>query len=395
MSPALPAAPWPGDLPGPPGAPPAPSCIAVPADAPDLTRQLHDALAPLRPALVLMFGDPAGGLAAAGAALHDSLGCRVVGCSSAGEIGPGGYCKNSVVALGFPSVSFRVGVCLLRHQAQIPVSEWMASLRRFQADFPRSPARSRFGILLADAHARQEDVLVATLDAAMPDLPVIGGSAAGGLRFLPTCQMVDGEEQPGAAVFLLVETDLAVSEVTFAHFSPTATRVVVTAAIPEKRRILELNAEPAAEEYARLTGIATDALTPSEFARHPLLLRMGRHHHVRAISAQTEDGGLSLMSAIDTGTVLTLGRAEDMTQGFAEALAALPRPPLMVLGFDCILRRLALEREGLRDQMSELLTRYRVAGFNTYGEQHSGMHVNQTFVGLAFMPNADAAPDAA
>ena len=137
--------------------------------------------------------------------------------------------------------------------------------------------------------------------------------------------------------------------------------------------------------------MAPDALTPTEFARHPLLLRVGRHHHVRAISAQTGDGGLSLMSSIDIGTVLTLGRAEDMTQGFAEALAALPRPPLMVLGFDCILRRLALEREGLRDQMSEILARYRVAGFNTYGEQHSGMHVNQTFVGLAFMPNADAA----
>ena len=67
----------------------------------------------------------------------------------------------------------------------------------------------------------------------------------------------------------------------------------------------------------------------------------------------------------------------------------------MVLGFDCILRRLALEREGLAQRMSDLLARYRVAGFNTYGEQHSGMHVNQTFVGLAFMPRRDGAPDAA
>ena len=172
---------------------------------------------------------------------------------------------------------------------------------------------------------------------------------------------------------------------TFAHFSPTETRAVVTAAIPEKRRILELNAEPAADEYARLTGIARDRLTPTEFARRPLLLRTGRRHHVRAISEVTEDGGLSLMSAIDTGTVLTLGRAEDMTQGFLQALSALPRPPLMVLGFDCILRRLALERAGLATVMSDLFTRFRVAGFNTYGEQHSGMHVNQTFVGLAFM----------
>ena len=42
-------------------------------------------------------------------------------------------------------------------------------------------------------------------------------------------------------------------------------------------------------------------------------------------------------------------------------------------------------------RMAELFARYRVAGFNTYGEQHSGMHVNQTFVGLALMP-AGAAP---
>ena len=47
--------------------------------------------------------------------------------------------------------------------------------------------------------------------------------------------------------------------------------------------------------------------------------------------------------------------------------------------------RLALERAGLATVMSDLFTRFRVAGFNTYGEQHSGMHVNQTFVGLAFM----------
>ena len=34
---------------------------------------------------------------------------------------------------------------------------------------------------------------------------------------------------------------------------------------------------------------------------------------------------------------------------------------------------------------------HRVAGFNTYGEQHGGLHVNQTFVGLAFL-EPDAKP---
>ena len=373
--------------------------VAVQADRgeADPGRILLDGLRGADPGLVLVFGADGSELAALDAALRAGLpdGCVIAGCSSAGEIGPRGYASGSIVAIGFPAAHFRASTLVLPRLDALPVSDWMAALRRLQAGFGPDPQRSLFGLLLVDGLAGQEDALVATIDAALPSVPTLGGSAGDGLSFKQTWLLANGQVVTNAAIFLLVETDLSVSEVTFAHFSPTATRVVVTAAIPEKRRILELNAEPAAEEYARLTGIATDALTPSEFARHPLLLRMGRHHHVRAISAQTEDGGLSLMSAIDTGTVLTLGRAEDMTQGFAEALAALPRPPLMVLGFDCILRRLALEREGLRDQMSELLTRYRVAGFNTYGEQHSGMHVNQTFVGLAFMPNADAAPDAA
>lgn len=369
--------------------------VAVQADRgqADHGRILLDGLRGTNPALVLVFGAHGPELAALDGVLRAGLpeDCVIAGCSSAGEIGPSGYASDSVVAIGFPAAHFRASALVLPDLDALPVSNWMAALRRLQAGFRADPGRALFGLLLVDGLAGQEDALVATIDAALPSVPTLGGSAGDGLLFRQTWLLSHGKVLTNAAVFLLVETDLAVSAVTFAHFSPTDTRVVVTAALPEKRRILELNAEPAAAEYARLTGLSADALTPTEFARHPLLLRMGRHHHVRAISAQTPEGGLSLMSAIDTGTVLTLGRAEDMTQGFSEALASLPRPPLMVLAFDCILRRLALEREGLRDAMSELMARYRVAGFNTYGEQHSGMHVNQTFVGLAFMPPDDTA----
>lgn len=386
-------APWPGEtsLTAPrrlASVPPGPAVAVVPADAPDLAQRIAEAMRPVRPALLLLFGNPVGGLCDPMRVLRAALGrdCHVVGCSSAGEIGPMGYCTDSVVAVAMPAASFRVGVCLLRDQAQVPVSEWMARLRRFHADFRPDLRRSIFGILLADALAQHEDVLVAALDAAIPGLPVVGGSTAQGIGFLPSSLVVDDESHSGAAVFLLIETDLAVAEVSFAHFRPTEMRAVVTAADPQNRIIWELNAEPAAQEYARLAGLGVSALSTTEFARHPLLMRAGRRHHVRAIRAVTPDGGLQLLSAIEAGHILTLGRAVDMTRGFADAMDALPRPPLMVLGFDCILRRLALERAGMAGQMSELLARYRVAGFNTYGEQHSGMHVNQTFVGMALMP---------
>ncbi len=369
-----------------------PVAVQADRDEADPASVLLDGLRGADPALVLVFSSQGDDLAELGRRLRAGLppDCAIAGCSSAGEIGPSGYASGSVVAIGFPASSFRARVHVLHGLAQLPVSDWMAGLRAMQAEFDPAPRRALFGLLLVDGLAGQEDALVATLDAALPSVPVLGGSAGDGMDFSRTSLLAEGRIISNAAIFLLVETDLAVAEVTFAHFSPTETRAVVTAAIPEKRRIVELNAEPAADEYARLTGIPRDRLTPTEFARYPLLLRTGRRHHVRAISAVAEDGGLSLMSAIDTGMVLTLGRAEDMTQGFLEALSALPQPPLMVLGFDCILRRLALERAGLTHTMSDLFTRFRVAGFNTYGEQHAGMHVNQTFVGLAFMTPPEA-----
>ena len=364
-----------------------PIAVQAPRGGAEVAAILLEGLRGIDPALVLLFGAEGQALSELDSGLAAGLptDCVIAGCSSAGEIGPEGYASNCVVAIGFPRTEFRARAMVLPNLSAMPVSVWLAGLRKMHRAFQPDPTRNHFGLLLVDGLAGQEDALVATLDAALPSLPVIGGSAGDGLDFCRTSLLAQSKVMSNVAIFLLVETDLAIAEVTFAHFSPTPIRAVVTAAIPEKRRILELNAEPAAREYARLTGLDPHDLTPTEFARHPLLLRMGRRHHVRAISAITEDEGLSLLSAIDTGTVLTLGRADDMTQGFSDALEALPRPPLMVLAFDCILRRLALEREGLAVCMSDMYRRYHIAGFNTYGEQHSGMHVNQTFVGLAFM----------
>ena len=38
---------------------------------------------------------------------------------------------------------------------------------------------------------------------------------------------------------------------------------------------------------------------------------------------------------------------------------------------------------GRDGEIGDYLRRQRVIGFNTYGEQYNGMHVNQTFTGVA------------
>ena len=363
---------------------------AVAAEA--IASKLKDA----RPALVLVFSADGEVLAPITGMLRERFGpgCRVVGCSSAGCFAFGGYRDDRVVAVAFPATSFRAETIWLKGLRQHMARDWILALRRLSEGFAGvAPGWSRFGLLMIDGLCRREELVAATVDATLGTLPVVGGSAGDGLRFGRTHLAIDGRSHPESAVFCLVASAFPVEEVIFDHFTPSGERMVVTEAAPEERVIVSINAEPAAEEYARLIGLPVAELGPRAFAEFPLLMRQGGRHAVRAIQEVTPDGGLSLMSSVETGTTMTLGQAEDLTGRLEARMSGLGRTAL-ILGFDCVLRRIALEQAGLGDVVGRIYRDHRVVGFNTYGEQHGGLHVNQTFVGLAFLESerADAAP---
>ena len=380
----------------------------------EMAEEIAAAFAHLEPSAVMLFASEGESLAPLSAALNQAFGpeCRVLGCSSAGEFAFARHESGGVAALAFPATHFRVKPVWLRDLRNSRALDWMAALRGASEDmaaelsaelagevdaegdedvpveFGRPPEWTRFGVLLIDGLSQREELVSAMTDAALPGILTLGGSAGDGLRFERAHVALDGESLQDSALFCLMATDFQVREVVFDHILPTETRVVVTDARPEDRLILEIDAEPAAEEYARLIGLPTEALGPSAFAQNPLLVRIGGRNFVRAISEVAEDGALRLMSSVETGMVMTIGRAENLTDGLEERLCLLEEEPELILGFDCILRRIALERAGLEETAGRIFRRHRVAGFNTYGEQHGGMHVNQTFVGLAFIRRA-------
>jgi hypothetical protein len=169
--------------------------------------------------------------------------------------------------------------------------------------------------------------------------------------------------------------------------------MVVTEADPERRLVREINAQPAAEEYARLVGVAPDQLSHFVFAAHPVTVRVGGHHHVRAIQKVEPNGDLAFFAAIDEGLVHTLAEGSDNVEHLGRALDALTvggRQPDAILGCDCILRRLEVAQIQAQRAVSRLLAQHRVVGFSTYGEQYNAVHVNQTFTGVAIYPPDEA-----
>lgn len=314
-------------------------------------------------------------------------GVPVYGCSTAGQITPHGYETDALLMISFPKRHFRCATMLISPLKPLSIKEIAADLAKLSIQFQKTANWSRLALTFSDGLSKQEDMLVAALETGLGDMPVFGGSAGDALEFQETSVLHGGRFHSNAALVLLLETDLEFSGLGFDHFLPTGNQMVVTSAVPEERLVLEINGSPAAAEYARLVGVTVDDLSPQVFAENPVLVRNNALYHVRAIQKVQEGGALSFFSAIDDGLLLTLGRGTEILRTLNAGLdvkSVLGKPPDFILGFDCFLRKLEIEQKHLTDQASAAMRDRRVIGFNTYGEQHCGVHVNQTFVGVAF-----------
>jgi len=324
----------------------------------------------------------------AGAFAKHFDGVPLVGCSTSGEITPGGYSDGTLLIFAFPKEGFSFVSGVVPDVHNLTVERGTEAVRSLRAKFDRlgKSGGNRFAVSLIDGLSRCEEVIVSAIALALDGIPLVGGSAGDDLVLKGTSLLLDGRVHHDAALLLLVATDYPVHVFNHDHFEPTPTKLVVTASDAESRTVYELNAEPAALEYASSVGIEASSLAPMSFASHPVVVRVGGDYYCRSIQRVNDDGSLSFFCAIDDGVVLTVAQPRDMVASMASELKRIDEEVGgvdLVLGFECVLRRLDAENRQIKHTISDLYRRYNVAGFHTYGEQYNAMHLNQTFTGVA------------
>ncbi|MFP7673108.1 FIST N-terminal domain-containing protein [Marivita sp. S0852] len=341
--------------------------------------------------LVCLFVSPEADFQTLVAETSDRFGAAdVLACTTAGEIGRAGYQDNQIIALGFPKKHFNTLTYAIENIDALDEQSVAGRLIDARLDLAqRAPERpSDFAFLMVDGLSLCEEQLTAFLSAGLGPTPLFGGSSGDGTRFEKTWLARNGQILTNAAMIVLARCDQPVRVFSLDHLVPTEQRMVVTAASPEGRVVHEINAEPAALEYARLLGMDPNQLDQFTFAEHPVVVRLGDAHHVRAIRQVRENHDLVFFSAINEGMVLTLATHDDIVAHLERGLADLSHPiaPDIILGCDCILRRIEAGRSQKTRAMSEVLSGHHVVGFSTYGEQIGGLHVNQTLTGVAIYP---------
>lgn len=318
-------------------------------------------------------------------------GVTVSGCSTAGAFGPTGLMETGILLIAFPSKGFRIHTGVIEDVGAFGIERASQMVRELKARMGVSDgdklADRVFGVMLVDGLSNAEETVVGAVHWAFGDMQLIGGSAGDGLAFRKTSLIHEGRVLTRAAVLMMVESDFPFRIFKTSNFEPTQIKLVVTAADADCRTVHELNAEPAALEYASAIGLLPDDLGPFSFASYPLVVKVGGDYYCRSIRNMNPDGSLSFFCAIDEGLVFTVARPKDMLLSTERVLDEIDRSLGgidLVLGFDCVLRRLDAETRQIRRQVEDLYRHYGVVGFHGYGEQHNSMHLNQTLTGVAF-----------
>jgi hypothetical protein len=341
--------------------------------------------------LVIFFSTTRHDPDALAAAMADRFQGITAGCTTAGEIGPVGYRRHSLVAASIGPGPIRIHSYPIPQVSSLNLEMLADCRRRFDRDraYPvASPAEDCLGMLLVDGLCLKEEHLVAALYSQFQPMSIVGGSAGDDFQFRQTKVFTEGRAIPDGAVFLVFEMG-GVPFQTFRlqDFAPISDYMVITAADGEQRLIREIDGEPATEVYQRLVGVPVEQMTLDLFAAHSLLVQVGGEEYIRSVRSIEPDGSLRLHSAIDEGVVVRMGRSDDTLVSLARFLQdgsdQVNRTSLAVC-FDCMHRRIELTRQGNLERAGRILGRVPVIGFSSYGEVVDSIHVNQTMTGVLF-----------
>lgn len=361
-------------------------------DARKAVQEFHDSLSQLDAELIIFFCSPEYDLEILGEEfLRLFGGVQVIGCTTAGEIGPAGYVIRSLTGVGFSSKSFQAATGFINTQAERQSPEGhtfigglfnQLSTRHSTIDFEKC-----FAFMLIDGLSQSEEKVAHSLQNELGPVPLIGGSAGDSLAFEKTHVYFNGRFHSNAAVVALVHTSYQFTVFMNQHFATSDQRMVVTEANPEKRIVYEINGLPASEEYARMVGVKPEDLNSDIFSKYPVVVRIADVDFVRSIQKVNSDGSLTFYCAIDVGVVLRTATGNDFTANLEtlfHRLKAEIGEPELILACDCVLRRTEVNNRQLHDQVEKIFLDNRVVGFGSYGEQFRGIHINQTITGIAF-----------
>jgi hypothetical protein len=346
------------------------------------------------PSMILVFHSTQQDAEEVAAAIEQRYaGIPCAGCTTSGEHLNGEHYKGSLVMAGIWSPEVQWSVQLIENiqdiNSDVATSAVDRLLDDLHLDRDHLSAKQQFCLAFIDGLARREEMVAALVAEALEGIPLLGGSAGDDLKFVSTKVIANGKACEQGAVLVMGDSSIDFEIVKHQHFTRTPRQLVITKVDSAQRRVYEMDGVPANQAYADILGVSVHELTPDLCFINPLVFRANNELYVRSIQRIEDDGSIVFYCGVEQGMVLEVGGHEPMEQAlsssFANRHSSAREPAELFIACNCILRSLEADKEDKHTELGKVLVDHNkmVIGFDTYGEQLNGLHINQTLVGLA------------
>lgn len=365
-----------------------------------LEQALLDLQCPQDPKLIVALIAPNFDLTAIAGQLHATFPhTQVIGCTTSGEITPGGAVANALVlwALGGSAIEVSTG----SGQGDEHGLRQAATEAAHCLDHLEQRANTVLIVLSDGLCGDQMDVVRGAYDVAGIDVPLVGGCAGDYLAMRRTRQIHGRRVMSQAVVAAAVSSDRPLGIGVSHGWTPASEPMLVTGS---RGNILStLEDKPALDVYLDFFNpkdiVRTDPEAFADFAAtHPIGIRRRDKIEMRHITGFNLDSReLTLVAEVPQGALafLTEGDFDSVLNAAAqscisavEALNGMPAAGLLL--FDCVSRRAVFTEERVHEETDLIVSScgaIPMAGFYTYGEiartKGAGGFHNQTLVTLA------------
>lgn len=315
----------------------------------------------------------------------------VVGCSTTGEHLNGEHLRGSLVLSALSETGIRWSATAVEGLSGVTgarAGEAASSLfRGVGADPEEVDPGEYFCLSFIDGLCGCEESVTSVLAEALQGVKLLGGSAGDDLAFAKTKVIYGGRAFSDGVVLLLGHAKGRFHVFKHQHFETTPRRLAVTKADVAARRVYEIDGLPALDAYAEALGLEASEVTGDVTFMNPVTFVCSGEIYVRSIQKVNDDKSITFYCAVEEGVVLEIGGHSDIVDRLAGDVASLTgeRGPFdFMLGYNCILRALETDQRAKVEAVGAVWRRAGVAslGFDTYGEQLDGLHINQTLVAI-------------
>jgi hypothetical protein len=315
----------------------------------------------------------------------------VTGCTTSGEHVGDQHLRGSLVvaALFTPEIRWALDEVDLatvdEASARATADRLLHGLGKAREDLD---PRRQFCLTFMDGLSLKEEGASSLMAEALEGIPLLGGSAGDDLAFRETRVFTGGQAKRGVAAFLLADSKADFTVLKHQHYTTTPKSLVITRADVPNRRVYEMDGFPALEAYASALGLTQAQVTSDVTFLNPVTFVCNDEIYVRSIQKVEPDGALVFYCAIEEGMVLSVGGHEEMARALERDIGSLKKDHddvELFIACNCILRALEAEQSAQHDVLGKIVKSMsrNVIGFDTYGEQLNGLHINQTLVGIA------------